>query len=525
MIISLGILLRLIHYFYNRSLWIDEVYLSTSFLHLDFLELASGPLDSEQKAPLGFLWATKLFVVLFGPGEMALRAFPLLCGLISLVAALPTLRHFIPSPAGVALALAAICFSPVLVYHTVEAKQYSTELLASLLAVNGYIFFQARLEIKWLVLWGIFGALLLWFSFSSIFVLGGIAATVVFIHLKNRSWKTFSLLLIPFGIWLVSLIVNYVFFLKDYDDSAWLVEWFRERNSFMPFPPLSLTDLMWYVKRPFTLMDYPLGLSWFPGQARSTAGQVILRMALIPVALMFYGAYKLYKKNATQFFIVVLPITLHLLASALEVYPFFERLTVYLSPLLIILIVTGCLAASQKLLQATQRPLLFYILPALVISGAIGNSVVQTIRKDLLGGYKNWEQREMYTYIQKHVRNGDLVYIYWNSKWPYYYYRQAYHLDFKAMVGGDFRRSSKSLNEYHAKLKQELNSLKQYKRIWFVYMNYPSFNLGDDIRQFNWYYQHPEHLESLPSKLSFLGKRIDTFQTRENINAYLYETR
>jgi hypothetical protein len=61
-----GVLLRLFHYFYNRSLWMDEIYLSSSFLHFNYTELATTVLDHDQKAPLGFLWLVKLAVDLFG---------------------------------------------------------------------------------------------------------------------------------------------------------------------------------------------------------------------------------------------------------------------------------------------------------------------------------------------------------------------------------------------------------------------------------------------------------------------------
>ncbi|MBC3542129.1 glycosyltransferase family 39 protein, partial [Rufibacter sp. H-1] len=88
----------------------------------------------EQKAPLGFLWAERLAVELLGKGEMALRLFPLLCGLAALAAFVPVARHFL-RPWAAALAVGLLALASPAVYHAVEAKQYSTELLASVLAL------------------------------------------------------------------------------------------------------------------------------------------------------------------------------------------------------------------------------------------------------------------------------------------------------------------------------------------------------------------------------------------------------
>ena len=53
-IICFGILVRLVQYLFNRSLWADEAVLALNIVNRSYLELLE-PLDYEQGAPIGFL--------------------------------------------------------------------------------------------------------------------------------------------------------------------------------------------------------------------------------------------------------------------------------------------------------------------------------------------------------------------------------------------------------------------------------------------------------------------------------------
>ena len=57
--IFIGVFFRVFHFFHNRSLFIDELFLNINLLKLSFRELAVGPFMYEQKAPIGYLWAVK----------------------------------------------------------------------------------------------------------------------------------------------------------------------------------------------------------------------------------------------------------------------------------------------------------------------------------------------------------------------------------------------------------------------------------------------------------------------------------
>ncbi len=80
-IILFGIILRLGQYLFNRSLWLDESYLTLNIINKSFSQLLL-PLDYDQAAPIGFLIVEKVIVGIFGNNEYALRLFPLLSGII-----------------------------------------------------------------------------------------------------------------------------------------------------------------------------------------------------------------------------------------------------------------------------------------------------------------------------------------------------------------------------------------------------------------------------------------------------------
>jgi hypothetical protein len=82
-LISIGIVLRLIQYMINRSLWLDESFLALNIINRSFEQLFM-PLDYGQVAPVGFLMVERLNVQLFGNNEYSLRLLPLIAGICSL---------------------------------------------------------------------------------------------------------------------------------------------------------------------------------------------------------------------------------------------------------------------------------------------------------------------------------------------------------------------------------------------------------------------------------------------------------
>ena len=69
-LVAAGVVLRLVRYAANRSLWLDEAFLAESTLTYGFRQLAGEPLLHWQAAPVGFLYLEKLPVVRWSLGGL-----------------------------------------------------------------------------------------------------------------------------------------------------------------------------------------------------------------------------------------------------------------------------------------------------------------------------------------------------------------------------------------------------------------------------------------------------------------------
>ncbi len=483
-IILIGFLFRLFHFFDNRSLWGDEAYLANSIITYDFKELAFKTLAYQQKAPIGFLYAVKMLTNIFGPKEMALRLFSLCASFTALIIFLPVCR-FLLKPVGVLIAIGILAFSAPVIYHAVEVKQYETELLATIIALYLFTLFYKKTTSKSMVLWGVFGALLLWISFSIIFVLAGLAIGLSVYHLFKKDYKRFFFLVIPGGIWLLSFAVNYLLFTGKHADSDWLINWFKLRDGFMPMPPKSLADIKWFLQTIYRMMDYPLGLLWNFNSFQNPVLRVVFKLPFIPLFFLFYGLFIWFKTDKKVFLVLVMPLLLTLCASGLQVYPFYERLLLFLSPLLIIMIAKGC----EQIMHKANHYKWAIVFPILLLVGPFITSAKEVFNTDLFGGYKKAHPREAFLFINNRFKRGDEVYIYWNMLHAYQYYKIAYKLKFKGIEGDDLRLKSKNVKDYVNNLKPQINPLNSKKRVWLIYDKRLLLNIGDYDGQDEWYHQ------------------------------------
>ena len=90
----------MLRYAANRSLWLDEAYLTESILTYSARQLATTDFLHWQAAPVGFLLLEKLAVTLLGTGEHALRLVPLLAGVASVPLFYLVVRRSLPAAGG-----------------------------------------------------------------------------------------------------------------------------------------------------------------------------------------------------------------------------------------------------------------------------------------------------------------------------------------------------------------------------------------------------------------------------------------
>lgn len=520
--VGVGILLRFYHYLDNRSLWIDEVYLSTSIVRMSFLELATSVLDYQQKAPIGFLWLTKLSVLLFGEGEMALRLIPMLSGLAGLLLFVPVARYFL-NPLGAVLAMGVLAMAPPLVYHAVEIKQYSTEMLATILVLYLYTRYHKKQDLPSLVLWGLCGALVLWFSFSSIFILAGMAIGLSLYYLIKKDWNTFFSSLIPFTIWLISFATNFLLFTSKHTDAAWLVDWFRTREGFMPEDVSLFKKLAWVFQSFYRLLDYPLGVLWNAEPLNNFENPLLRILPKMPLFLLLFagvGLVYFFLKDKKTFLVLLLPLVLTFAATLVEMYPFYERLLVFLAPLPILLLAKGC----ERLTNIIPARFKWrYVLPLILLGWPMWSSAKQVVDTDLFWDYKKSYYREALLFIKENMREGDVVYVYWNFKPAFRFYNKTYGLELEGIELTDARMISTSVDDYLSKLRPEYSNTEGVKRIWFVYERFLMLEIGDYDHEPAWYLKEGvEGGETLKKDFSTMGKEVKRY-IGPNVGVNLYD--
>jgi len=175
--VVIGVILRLIQYSLNRSLWLDESVLALNIVNKSFLELL-GPLDLIQVAPVGFIFIEKTLVILLGNNEYILRLFPLVAGIVSLFLFYYVARRCIPEE-GAFIAVGLFSLSPYLVYYSSDVKQYSSDVTIALLLLAVTMFIRSKKFTNLsIVFFGAIGGIAVWFSLPSVFVLAGIGCTL-----------------------------------------------------------------------------------------------------------------------------------------------------------------------------------------------------------------------------------------------------------------------------------------------------------------------------------------------------------
>lgn len=517
-LILLGIGLRLFHYFHNRSLWMDEVYLSSSLVRMDYLQLATQPLDYQQKAPIGFLWTVKTFLHLLGNKEMALRLFSLISGIISLFVFVPVAKYFL-RPIGAVVAIGILALAPPLVYHSVEVKQYACELLATILLLYTYIKYHNERTVKKMLIWGCYGAIITWFSYSAVFILAGIAAGSGLYYLLTKRYKAFLITLIPGILWMTSFGINYLLFTHKHAESQWIAYWFRSYDNFMPLTPFSLHGIKWFFTALYQMIDYPLGLLWNSNLTSVHWLQILLKLPFIAIGLLITGIYAFFNDKKTLL-ILGLSVMCTLLASGLELYPLTERFWVFIAPVFILLIARGCTFINERFVGKKLQ----LLLPVIVLFIPFSNSLALVAHTDRFLGHKKSFQREALLYVDKHFQEGDIVYVYWNNLPGYKLYKNIYHLDFPAIEGKDLRQYATNYTNYFQQLQQDFTAFKGHKRVWLIYNDYFQTDIGDKIDEPAWYYtKNAKPTHHLVTFFNSIGKEINTYKTFD-VHVRLFET-
>lgn len=391
-VVLIGVAFRFRAFFEGRSLWLDEALLGVNYLDKSFFGLITLPLANGQSAPPGFLAMSKLITDLFGIDEYSIRIVPLVFGVLSVFLAALISHQLFSNLLPKLIFASIVSFSPVLIYYSVELKQYSLDVFAVLffiwslkigftnrkrIALALAILFltaSSLIAIPVFAIWATFRL----FSRDKVHTEAG----PKFIHRLND-----NRVLIAAGAIGSALQLFHALFILGVGD---------EMRSFWSragaFPPQKLStpeDLLWYPLRVIGFLSDPF-INQQVSVPRSELGAPLLWIAVS--ALVAFGIV-FFRRNTNVVFalsILLLPVVL----SHLQIYPVGGRLTLFTIPATALLIAF----AFEKLMDSTTlfRQVVALTSAAIILGGPILVSLSYFVEpndsKDTIWALKEIEQ-------------------------------------------------------------------------------------------------------------------------------------
>jgi hypothetical protein len=439
-LLLIGAALRVGQYSIDASLWLDELAIARNVVDKPILELLTGPLDHTQVAPPGFLLIEKAAIMVLGNNEYALRLFPQLCALAALPVFAAVAWRVLP-PLAALLAIGFFSLSPAVIGFGSEVKQYSTDVAVALLMV---LLTLRYWEQSWVDRGGLRGTLLgavgfiaVWFSHPAVFVLTGIGLVLLIEAAQHRD-HTVLRRLVPIALlWGFGALGSVVWGLKNISPSThgYMQAYWAE--GFMPVSPRSIDDALWLWR----------------GFRRFFEGELHYPFPRLSLLLMLLGAASLARRRRWPALFLLAPVGVSLLASAAHQYPFGGRVSLFLLPGILLLVVEG-VDQVRRAATAWWKPL-----GATVVLLAMATAAYALYQHYPI--YPNQPMRQVLQYVEARRQPGDPVYVYINARHAVGYYGPHYGLPPQAVTIGGCPRDRRGLL-------RDLDQFRGRPRLWVI---------------------------------------------------------
>lgn len=388
-LVLLGVALRVWAYAAGTALYLDEVLLSRSILDLPLRELLTKPLPFDQVAPRGFLLVERLAVIAFGRNELALRIFPFLCAISSVILFRRVAQRAMTGAAP-AVALFLFAIGVPFIRFGSDVKQYEVDVAVAILLLLLMVeVLQRNASAKRLLWLGLVGFVVIWFSQASVLVMAGLGLGLAIEWAISRQARTARVLLLTIPIWAAASVAGLLAGFRsmtpatrDFMHDFWAA-------GFFPLPLRSLADLRWFWNSWTSLFEEATLLRY--------------RWPATFVLIAIVGIVSLWKRSRLVALFLLGPFVLCMAAAVAQQYPFRGRLVVWLLPSLLLAV-----AAGAEWIRQRSR----------LLHAAFGGAVVVAILLppalalvEAPPPYEIEHHRDLLHYLQQHRRPGDAVYV------------------------------------------------------------------------------------------------------------------
>jgi uncharacterized membrane protein len=399
MVIFLGVLLRLKGLLLNPSMCHDECALAWNVKFKSYGDFF-GILRFLQMAPPFFMVMTKVLTKIFGFSDISLRILPFLAGAASLFAFYFLAKKTLKNKFVILWAFFFFAINQRLINYSFEFKPYGFDVLFTIICLLFFINLDLKnLSIKKSVLYGALLSIVPWFSFVSVFVIAGGSINIFFKLIKTKSKKqNFPFSIFHFPLLISILIYAKIYLLNNYTGTHMVNYW---QDSFLNANPIFF----------FSLLIENIRYLFFP-----------MPFVLFPLILLLWGIGIYYREKSLFIEISATSFILLVIASLMNIYPFANRLILFLLPIFLLLIIKPLDTASfdRKIRLFIILLLTFFTFYPQIIEV---NRFVHT--KNVARGEC---PREMMDFMIKKIKPADNIFVNSTSDTEFAYYSSFYNL-------------------------------------------------------------------------------------------------
>jgi hypothetical protein len=399
--LTLGVLLRLTMYFQNRDLIIDEVNVIRNLFERDFFTLLL-PLRYEQYAPVFFLWVEELFSLLFGYGPYSMKAFPLICGILSLFVFYRVLKT-LPIAGMIWLPLGFFALNPYLIEYSATVKQYISDVLVALLLIYAALKMPIYSQTpgKFALRWIFIGLLAITMSMPAVFILAAVATYYGYQTLVRKDWKKIGMLFSIGFCWVAGFGLYYWYILR----------------------PQIVSDYLQGYHAPYFLYLIPQNVNewkhnyYLIRELFCCASGFGIYNQIFALSVTVLGMVWLIAKQRAYLMLILFPLLLVFLASALHQYTLILRVSLFTLPLFLLLLSIGLGFLSHTLKKWAH---LLLLIPGMFF-------LSQHNKVNLFWNFHGFHELTMgFDYLLEKKVSGKNLYVHHASVPTYIYYTTLY---------------------------------------------------------------------------------------------------
>ena len=458
LIFIIAVYLRLDAYFINNSFFTDEILLAQNIFERNYAELFL-PLNYFQSAPYLFLVISKSITSIIGINELCFRWFPCLSGVVSVFGFYFLLKDLCKNIWVQLIGLFTFSISYQLLFYSQAFKQYSSDVLVSI----GILFLISKLFKTNISTIKSFGIGFLWtialmLSFPAYIMLTGFYTACI---LTKKNIRIYFSLIPP----LLFTLFYYGFNLSKVASSAYLNEYWQK--GFAIFSPeiykLNFDFLFQYYSYPIVFL-----------------------------ILVVLGLFFLFKNKKFYFWNLLWVLIYTLLAAYLKMYPFERRLSLFLLPILIILVIYPL----DNLKKDLKSKLI------LLMSFTFLGVGYFNFTKEFITGNVSYLRQDVKPLLEivRSTSESEKIYLYYGALSSYSYYSRIYLLP--DVILPTYPKDESDSDKY---LLSDLNSLD--KGVYYLLFVKGTWTYDKDILVLNkWLEQNVETLERQDLKSATLVK-------------------